>query len=53
MPRMEADFDWAGVSASTPIYPKGDYRVEIVKVRGRAWPKQLNGQPTGVITQVL
>ena len=54
MPRMEADFDWTGVSASTPIYPKGDYEVSVVGVRGRAWPKRdQNNIPTGVITQVV
>ena len=51
---MDADFDWGGVQASTPVFKKGDYELEIKKVRGSAWPKKdKQGNPTGDITQVI
>jgi hypothetical protein len=54
MPRMEPDFDWTNVQATTPIYPKGDYELTVKSIRGQAWPKRDdNGNPTGDVTKVI
>lgn len=54
MPRMEADFDWGDVQASTPVHDKGDYELTIARVRGRAWfKKDKSGNPTSEITKVV
>lgn len=53
-PRMEPDFDWTDVQATTPVYPKGDYQITVVDIRGSAWPKtDDSGNATGVITKVV
>lgn len=53
-PRMEADFSWTEVQATTPIYEKGDYEITIKKVRGRAWEKKDKaGNPTGDVTKLI
>lgn len=53
-PRMEADFDWGDVQASTPIHPKGDYELTIKRLRGQAWVKKdKQGNPTSDITEVI
>lgn len=54
MPRMEADFEWTDVQASTPIYTKGVYELSIAGVRGSAWPKRDGaGNPTEDLTKVV
>ena len=53
-PRMDPDFDWGGVQASTPVYSKGVYQVSIDGVRGSAWPKRdSKGDPTSEVTEVI
>ncbi len=52
-PRMDADFDWGGVPLNAPIYPKGDYELEITGVRGAAWQKtDKHGNPMHIVEKI-
>lgn len=53
-PRMDADFDWGDVQASTPIYEKGDYEIVIRRVRSAAWyKKDKSGNQTTDMSKVI
>lgn len=53
-PRMEPDFEWTDVQATTPVYPKGDYELTVKSVRGSAWAKtDKEGNPTGAVVRVV